>query len=70
MEGSTGIDHTSLSRQSNLLNTVVGFTNDDVEPVSQELKGKEAVIIRDLSKTYSTGRGKDPVYAVKGSLTS
>lgn len=39
--------------------------NPDLEPVAKELKGKAAVRIRNLKKTFHP-KGKDPIYAVDG----
>lgn len=41
--------------------------NPNVEPVSAEVRGRTAVCIRNLEKTFSP-RGKKPVKAVDGML--
>lgn len=68
----TGVDYSSLSRhssgRSNGSSCIVGFTNVDIEPVSEDMRGKEAVIIRGLTKTYEQGRGKEPLHAVQGNI--
>ena len=43
-------------------------SNPDVEPISDELKGKVAVRIRKLKKTFHP-KGKEPVHAVDGEIS-